>query len=126
MADTATTADRMVAVYCGPGGPVDVPCRQGTLVKALYDSTVDKLRADGRAVSASQMVLWRVSREDVKKLRHGDGLSDTTSKVELDPEDVIADDTLSPDHRIWVQLLGGNGAWGAAAGCTPWGGALAN
>jgi hypothetical protein len=133
MADAATTADRTVAAYCGPGGVVKVSYPPGAPMEMLYDSAVDKLQATlaerkGRKVQTSDVVLWRVSREDAKKLRHGVDLSDAPSKVELDPEDVIADDTFTADHRIWAQLLGAWGAalrrWAAAAGCTPWGGVL--
>jgi hypothetical protein len=96
-------------------------------VEALGEEIVKKLRFEGHSVFASRVVLWRVSHEDVDPLRHGGTLSAAASKMELSPEDVIADDTFSADHRVWVQLLGGGtGAWGAAAGCGTWGGALTN
>ncbi len=104
--DAATTgAGRTVAAYCGPGGPVSIPYRQGAPATALYEGAVDKL-GKGRASSPADLVLWRVSREDVDPLRHGGELAAATSRVELSPEGTISHDTFSGDHRIWVQLLG--------------------
>ena len=113
MADDATaTVDRSgrtVAVYCGAGLPVEVPLAPPTTVVALGKAVVDKLRESRELahITPLDVVLWRVSRGDAWKLRHGCDLSDATSRVELDPEDAIVDDTFTADHRIWVQLLGG-------------------
>lgn len=103
--DDGATA-RAVAAYCGPGGPVTIPYRVGAPTSALYDGAVDKL-GKGRAVSPADVLLWRVSRDDVDALRHGGTLAAAASKMELSPEGAVADDTFSVDHRIWVQLLGG-------------------
>jgi hypothetical protein len=123
MADDATaTVDRSgrtaVAVYCGAGLPVEVPLAPPTTVVALGKAVVDKLRESREFahITPLDVVLWRVSRGDARKLRHGCDLSDATSRVELDPEDAIADDAFTADHRIWVQLLGG----GACAGRGGW------
>lgn len=114
--DAATT----VAAYCGPGGPVSIPYRQGAPVTLLYDGAVDKL-GKGRAGSPADVVLWRVSREDVDPLRHGGTLAAAASKVELSPEGTISHDTFSADHRIWVQLLGARARAGneTAGHCRP-------
>ena len=126
MADDATaTVDRSgrtaVAVYCGAGLPVEVPLAPPTTVVALGKAVVDKLRESRELahITPLDVVLWRVSRGDARKLRHGCDLSDATSRVELDPEDAIVDDTFTADHRIWVQLLGGGACAGRGALAIP-------
>lgn len=106
---------------------MDVEYLPGALVNVFYKDVAMKLRSEGHAVSASRMVLWRVSHDDLKPLQRR-ALVEPHFVPALDKEmmlfsgDKIA--AFAPSDAIWTQLLsGGAGAWGAA-GCSPWGGAL--
>ena len=126
-----TAAPRTVAVYCGDGLPAEVPLLLPMTVVALGKAIVAELQATlaelkGRAVKLPDIVLWRVSSADAKALRRRCALDAAPSRLELDADDVIADDTFSADHRVWVQLVrgagdgGGDGAWACGLGAGRW------
>jgi hypothetical protein len=128
MGEAAATADRKVAVYCGAGLPVEITLKLPTTVAAFGTAVVEALRSEGHCVHPSRVVLWRVGVGDVDALQEralaepGFVVDPTETITQLPSEAAVTGATFAGDTRVWVQLLGGGtGAWGAAAGCSPWG-----
>jgi hypothetical protein len=126
MAEAAITMDRTIPVYCGPGGSVSVPYRQGEPVSAFFDKVVNRLRAS-RAwadVTTLDIALWCVtSVDDLEALQAGERASERRGFKKLKGWQNITADTFASSCAIWVELLGGIGAgggeWDAAPGGSP-------